>query len=368
MTCPTIGGAFEGFDNHHGATATQRACLQGNTRECLISISVILADFAGGCGRRHLHELPAQSELLCAVAIGQETEIANTLESVGKNVKQEPTDEFVSTERHRLVAVVIAIILPAKLNLTVIDIEQAIVGDGDAVRVSCDVLEDLFRSGKGALRVNHPILLLGRRDVTQEGVAHPKGFQGGKELQISGVEGLAEIIEKQSTKQTRQHENGQKERAPAGNPSRAIHGNAPTRNHAVQMRMVKKSLAPSVEYREESDLSAKMLGVSRNGAQRLARGPKQNVVDDLLVLKGNGGDGLRQGEDHVKILSVEELGSTVFQPLGARQRLAFWAVAIAAAVVADAPVVTAIAAFDMTTKRRCSTELDRAHDATLCGA
>ena len=48
-----------------------------------------------------------------------------------------------------------------------------------------------------------------------------------------------------------------------------------------------------MEYREESDLSAQMLGVSRNGAQRLARGPEQNVVDYLLVLKGNGGDGLR---------------------------------------------------------------------------
>jgi hypothetical protein len=36
-------------------------------------------------------------------------------------------------------------------------------------------------------------------------------------------------------------------------------------------------------------------------------------------LKGNGGDGLRQGEDHVKIWGVEKLGLTVFQPLGARQ-------------------------------------------------
>jgi hypothetical protein len=44
-------------------------------------------------------------------------------------VKPEPTDEFVSAKRHRLVAVAIAIILPAKLNLAVIDIEQAIVGD-----------------------------------------------------------------------------------------------------------------------------------------------------------------------------------------------------------------------------------------------
>jgi hypothetical protein len=136
----------------------------------------------------------------------------------------------------------------------------------------------------------------------------------------------------------------------------------------MQMWMITKSLAPGVKHRKEADLGAQVLGVSRDGAQGLGRSPEQNVIDDLLVLQGNGGDGLRHGEDDMKILSVEKLGSTVFQPLGARQRLALWAVAITTTVVANPLVVTAIAAFDMTTKRRSSTQFDRAHDATLCGA
>jgi len=73
----------------------------------------------------------------------------------------------------------------------------------------------------------------------------------------------------------------------------------------MQMRMVKKSLAPGMEHRKESDLRAKMLGVRRNGTQGLSGGPEQNVVDDLLVLQGNSGDRLRYGENHVKILGVE---------------------------------------------------------------
>ena len=85
-----------------------------------------------------------------------------------------------------------------------------------------------------------------------------------------------------------------------------------------------------MEHREESDLGAQMLGVSRNGAQRLGGSPEQNIVDRLLVLQGNDGDGLRYGEDHVKILSVEKLGSTVLQPLRPSQRLTLWAVAIPA--------------------------------------
>ena len=104
------------------------------------------------------------------------------------------------------------------------------------------------------------------------------------------------------------------------------------------------------------------------GAQRLGGGPEQNIVDGLLVLQGNGGDGLRYGEDHVKILGVEKLGSAVFQPLGANQTLALWAVPVATAVVADALVVTAIAVLDVSPKRCSSTQLDGAYGATLCSA
>ena len=87
----------------------------------------------------------------------------------------------------------------------------------------------------------------------------------------------------------------------------------------MQMGMVEKSLSPGMEHREESDLRAQMLGVGRNGAQRLANGPEQNVVDDVLILQSKGCDRLRQSEDHMKILGVEKLGSTIIQPFGASQ-------------------------------------------------
>jgi hypothetical protein len=67
-------------------------------------------------------------------------------------------------------------------------------------------------------------------------------------------------------------------------------------------------------------------------------------------------------------MDIEKLRLTVFEPLGARQALALWTVSIATAVVEDTLVVTAIAALDVTAKRCGSTQFDRAHDATLCGA
>ena len=59
-------------------------------------------------------------------------------------------------------------------------------------------------------------------DVAQEGVSRAKWLQGGKELQLSGIEGLLQIIEEQSTEQKPQHRNGKDVIRPAGNPPRAV--------------------------------------------------------------------------------------------------------------------------------------------------
>ena len=122
----------------------------------------------------------------------------------------------------------------------------------------------------------------------------------------------------------------------------------------MQVGMMEKILAPSVEHREKPDLCTQVLGVGRDGAQRLADRPEQNVVDAVLVLKCNDRNRLRDGEDHMEVLSVEKFGSTILQPLSASQRLAFWAVAITARIVTDALVVTTIAVLDVATKCRGS--------------
>jgi hypothetical protein len=88
--------------------------------------------------------------------------------------------------------------------------------------VSCDVLEDLLRSAERWLGVDLPIYFSGGSDVAQEGVSRAKWLQGGKELQLSGIEGLLQIIEEQSTEQKPQHRNRKGVIRPAGNPPRAV--------------------------------------------------------------------------------------------------------------------------------------------------
>ena len=92
--------------------------------------------------------------------------------------------------------------LPAELNFAVIEAKQALVGDGDAVRVLRDVPENLFRPGKWSFGVHHPFDLSKGSEVTQEGPFHLERLEGGEELKFSGIEGLFAIGQEQATEQT----------------------------------------------------------------------------------------------------------------------------------------------------------------------
>jgi hypothetical protein len=77
------------------------------------------------------------------------------------------------------------------------------------------------------------------------------------------------------------------------------------------------------------------------------------------------GDLFRYGKDDVEVLDVEKFGVTFLNPLGARQRLAFGAMAVAAGVIGIALMATLVALLEMTAQCRCAAHLDRAHDAPL---
>jgi hypothetical protein len=93
-----------------------------------------------------------------------------------------------------------------------------------------------------------------------------------------------------------------------------------------------------------------MFGISSDGGQGFGYGSKQNVVDDLLVLVSDGSDLFRDGENDMKIVRGEDFGHSLPDPLGTREGLAFWAMAVPAAVIARPLVTTAVAAFEMPAK------------------
>ena len=75
----------------------------------------------------------------------------------------------------------------------------------------------------------------------------------------------------------------------------AVAREPPTRDHAVQMRMMDERLAPCVQHGEEADLGAEVMRVGSDRAERLGGGAKEQTVDNGLVLGGDLGDHRRHG-------------------------------------------------------------------------
>jgi hypothetical protein len=109
-----------------------------------------------------------------------------------------------------------------------------------------------------------------------------------------------------------------------------------------------------------------MLGISRDGLQGVGGGLKENAVNCLLVLIGDGGDLFRDCEHHMKVRALEEFGLSVLDPLCPGQTLALRAVAIPATVEGVAFITALIASLEVAAQRRGAAHLDCAHDAPLC--
>ena len=81
---------------------------------------------------------PAQSEGLAAVAVGEQSEVADLDEACGQDVEQEAADELDRIEGHDAAAVVPGV-SPAEAHLSVVEAEQPSVGDGDTVGIAGQV-------------------------------------------------------------------------------------------------------------------------------------------------------------------------------------------------------------------------------------
>jgi hypothetical protein len=60
-----------------------------------------------------------------------------------------------------------------------------------------------------------------------------------------------------------------------------------------------------MEHRKETDLGSEMLGVEGNLQKSFGAGPKQEVVEELLVLQQQGRELVGQGKDHVEVADGE---------------------------------------------------------------
>jgi len=100
---------------------------------------------------------PAEGERLTAVAVGEQSEVADLDEAGGQDMEQETADELDRTELHDAAAVVMPGVPPAEAHLSAIETEESSVGDGNSMRIPGQILQHMFGSSERRLGVDHPL-------------------------------------------------------------------------------------------------------------------------------------------------------------------------------------------------------------------
>jgi hypothetical protein len=82
-------------------------------------------------------------------AVGQKAEVTDAHEAIGKHVKQEAANKFMSLKDHRLFPIALFAISVAQQDFCVFDLQDTVIGESDTVRVAAEIVENGAGRAKG---------------------------------------------------------------------------------------------------------------------------------------------------------------------------------------------------------------------------
>jgi hypothetical protein len=136
-------------------------------------------------------------------------------------VLEEEADEFLSRHGHHLAEGVV-VVGPPKGDLAVIERQQALVADGDAVGIAAEVFQHMSGSAEGRLGINHPFFLFEGSQEWGEGAGIAQPFQISEKLQGASGVSLLESLQYQASKKSGEDFDGQKKSAAGGDPTLVV--------------------------------------------------------------------------------------------------------------------------------------------------
>ena len=187
----------DGLDGDHLPAAASRAAAQRLAGQGLAAVAVVAGRLRLGLRLGHGEQAAAQHQLAPPVAVGEEAEMPDAVEAGRQEVEQEAPDELGGGQRHRLEAVRLAVVLEAEAHAPAVEGQEALVGDGDAVRVAAEVVEHAGGPVEGRLGVDHPLAAAQGPQVAREGGRVGKVGEAAAEPQAAPAEGLLELVEEE---------------------------------------------------------------------------------------------------------------------------------------------------------------------------
>ena len=200
-------------------------------------------------------------------------------------MEHEAAQELFGGDRHLALLTAVSVVLPPEGNLAVGNGDETVIGDGDAMGISGQIVKYMLRPSEGAFCIDHPILAKERTKESMKGPLSGQCLEAAGKREFALTKGALQAGDKLAAKDAAQYLHGQEERVARMDPALMVWRQTTRGDHAVNVRMMLKSLAPGVEHTQKADLGTEMLGIGCHLQQSLGAGAKQEVVGDLLVLQ-----------------------------------------------------------------------------------
>jgi hypothetical protein len=207
-------------------------------------------------------------------SVCKESELANAYETVRQNVLHIAPQELCCRQCHETLLVPMGIIFPAKGDLFSVESKQAVIADGDTMRVPAQITENRGGARHCVLAVHDPVLTEQRSQECGKRFWVLQRTGCAAEAQLLSAIGAPEAIDKLAAKDSLEDAERQEEVIARMHPTTAIERKSAGGNEAVDMGMEKQVLSPGMQDGQEPDLSAQVLGIGGHLEQRFCCGPE----------------------------------------------------------------------------------------------
>ncbi len=82
-------------------------------------------------------------------------------EAAGQHMKQKAPEKLFNVQRHSALLVLMCRIAPAERDSSIHERDKPVIRDGDSVRITAEIPQDVLGSAEWPLAVDHPILPVG---------------------------------------------------------------------------------------------------------------------------------------------------------------------------------------------------------------
>ena len=278
-------------------------------------------------------------ELFLLDGVCQKPIVTDLLKTFRENMRQEPADELMVGKRHFFASVTIPVITIPEGNGIICDLQDPCIGNRHTVGVTAKIVDGIAKAVEGLFDVGAPVgtVKIVNKALPVHGMCRIR--KGRRQHKLAGCTILLQGSHELAAEQFRGCPYGDEETASAFTQFQ-IPRESGTGNDAVDMRMEREVLTPCMDHLDDTRFRAQIPLVAGQSQKCLRSRLMEQRVEQFLVGEEQSIEIMRDGEDDVEVLRIEDFRATLIDPEFLQDRLAVWTVPVATGRIVDLDMTT----------------------------